>query len=533
MKKNKLTLLIFSVLFCFILVPFCFAQEVTEEEITSDEEAVEEEIIEPLALQAEAGVDKNVAVGRNVAFDASTSAIPPDKEITYHWDFGDGQGFDGIDASHIYDRAGQYLVNLTVSDGETESRDFAIVFVEEEVVLLITDDSITKKEVKELTDYAHQHGVLLVNIKNKKAQENDYLTAQKISQQLLTSPDDLQQASLVILWTSNNIGLNALSEWAQIVKATEEEESEEDPAELWKQKIVINTSDKPGTARIAQNTYDVLSPKYILLTNQEVMQSIIENPNPDRIISTLNNSNHSYQIISSHSQRSLDKITPFNFMSYLINYLINKGVNQNTIFLILILPVVATIISFARQIVGVKAFGIYVPSIMALTLLETDLKWGLFIFLVLLIAGTLARLIARRLRLLYMPRMAIVLTIVALAIFATFVIGGYFNKTGLLAISIFPIIVMIILTEKFIEAQIEKGNKAAIKLTIETLILAIISFYIVSWESFKTIILAYPELILLTLALNLLFGRFTGLRIFEYFRFRKLLKNVPQPKKQK
>lgn len=130
-----------------------------------------------------------------------------------------------------------------------------------------------------------------------------------------------------------------------------------------------------------------------------------------------------------------------------------------------------------------------------------------------------------------MPRMAIVLTIVSLTIFAVFVIGGYFEKTGLLAISIFPIIVMIILTEKFVEVQIEKGNKTAIRLTLETLILSIVSYYIVSWESFKTIILAFPEIILLTILLNIAFGRFSGLRVVEYFRFRKILKNVPPTEK--
>jgi hypothetical protein len=213
-------------------------------------------------------------------------------------------------------------------------------------------------------------------------------------------------------------------------------------------------------------------------------------------------------------------------MSFLLNYLINKGVSQNTIFLILILPIVATIISFARQIVGVKAFGIYVPSIIALTFIETELKWGLFILLVILVAGTVIRLLAKKLRILYMPRMAIVLTLVALVIFCLFVASAYTNRTGLLNISIFPILMMIILSEKFVEVQIEKGNKEAIRLTIETLILAVLSFYIVSWEAFKTLILAYPEFILLTLILNILFGRFTGLRIVEYFRFRKLLKNA-------
>lgn len=494
------------------------------------------EVVEPIILKAEAGEDKNIAIGRNVVFDASSSTVPTDKSISYHWDFGDNTAYDSVEATHIYERAGQYVVTLTINDGASQSIDFLKVSVEPEVILLITDDSIDNQKIKDLIASAHQRGVLLVNIKNKKKQEADYKTAEKLAEQLLTSPDDFKQANLILLWTQNDIGLNALSELARIVKTTTEDKNsitqEAFSASSWKQKLIINIADrKAGAARLAQNTYNILQPKYILLVEETAFNTIIENPNPDKIISAFHGNNQYYQIISAHSQRSLENITPLNFMSYLLNFLINNGVSQNTIFLILILPVIATIISFARQIIGVKAFGIYVPSIMALTFLEINIKWGLFIFLVLLIAGTLARLLAKKLQLLYMPRMAIVLTIVSLTIFAVFVIGGYFEKTGLLAISIFPIIVMIILTEKFVEVQIEKGNKTAIRLTLETLILSIVSYYIVSWESFKTIILAFPEIILLTILLNIAFGRFSGLRVVEYFRFRKILKNVPPTEK--
>jgi PKD repeat protein len=487
-----------------------------------------EEIVTPVVLKAEAGENKNVAVGRTVSFDASGSTIPTDKTITYQWDFGDGNNAEGIDSSYVYDRADTYIVTLTISDGTSESKDFLVVSVEETVMLLLTDDTIPEKDINDLVNYAQERGVLLVNIQTVKKQEADYLVAQKLAQKLLTSPDDLKQANIIILWTANNNGLNALSEWARIVKESGQGSDNNSITDnSWKQKIVINVADsKTGTARLAQNTFNLLNPKYIVLTNLDATPVVINNPQVDAVVTSLKDQGIDYQIISQHSQRSLEKITPFNFMSFLLNYLINKGVSQNTIFLILILPIVATIISFARQIVGVKAFGIYVPSIIALTFIETELKWGLFILLVILVAGTVIRLLAKKLRILYMPRMAIVLTLVALVIFCLFVASAYTNRTGLLNISIFPILMMIILSEKFVEVQIEKGNKEAIRLTIETLILAVLSFYIVSWEAFKTLILAYPEFILLTLILNILFGRFTGLRIVEYFRFRKLLKNA-------
>lgn len=500
---------------------------ISQEANTNDSDIIEE-IIAPIILKAEAGENKNVAIGRTVSFDASGSTVPPNQQVSYLWDFGDGNTAEGLDASCVYERADTYIVTLTISDGTNESKDFLVVSVEEKVMLLLTDNSIPDKDIQDLIAYAQKQGVLLVDIKTTKKQEADYLIAQKLAQKLLTSPDDLKQANIIILWTANNNGLNALSEWARIVNESGQGNANASVSDnSWKQKLVINISEnKAGTERLAQNTFNVLNPQYIILTNLDAIPVIINNPEIDKVISALKNESLDYQIISQHSQRSLEKITPFNFMSFLLNYLINKGVAQNTIFLILILPIVATIVSFARQIIGVKAFGIYVPSIIALTFIETNLKWGLFILLVILVAGTIIRLLAKKLRILYMPRMAVVLTLVALVIFAMFVLSAYTNRTGLLNVSVFPILMMIILSEKFVEVQIEKGNKEAIRLTIETLILAILSYYIVSWESFKIIVLAYPELILLTIVLNILFGKFTGLRIVEYFRFRKLLKNA-------
>ena len=127
--------------------------------------------------------------------------------------------------------------------------------------------------------------------------------------------------------------------------------------------------------------------------------------------------------------------------------------------------------------------------------------------------------------------MAIVLTLVSLAIFAIYIAAAYFNRLGFTAVAIFPIIIMIIITEKFIEAQIEKGAKKATILTLETLAISIVTYFLVSWETFETLLLAYPELILLTFIINYFNGRFTGLRLLEYFRFRKIFQNADNIKK--
>lgn len=204
--------------------------------------------------------------------------------------------------------------------------------------------------------------------------------------------------------------------------------------------------------------------------------------------------------------------------------IINFGISEKTIVLILMLPVAATFIAFCRQIIGIRGFGIYIASIAAFAFVETQLKYGIVIFLVVLIAGTLMRFLVRNIRILYMPRMAIVLTGVSFSVFLMFILGSYLKIEGLQVISIFPILITILLVERFVADQIERGQRMAIYMTIETLILAIISYYLINWVWLEKILLLHPLLLLLVfLIFDFLLGKQTGFRLTEYFRFQELM----------
>jgi hypothetical protein len=216
----------------------------------------------------------------------------------------------------------------------------------------------------------------------------------------------------------------------------------------------------------------------------------------------------------------MEKISP------IVSYFLVQGVPKETVVLLLMLPIIVTMIAFFRQVIGIKAFGIYTPSIIIFAFLATGIKYGLALFASVVMVGMVSRFLLKKLRILYLPRVAITLSIVAFAILGVLVAGGSVKRTGLAAVSIFPLIIMITIVEKFVAAQIEKGSKTAVYLASETLLIAVVGYYLASWEMLRNFIIVFPWAILLTIPINILLGKWTGLRLIEYVRFREVLKKI-------
>jgi len=220
-------------------------------------------------------------------------------------------------------------------------------------------------------------------------------------------------------------------------------------------------------------------------------------------------------------------------MSFITQFIINQGIPQETIVLLLMLPIMATVIAFSRQIVGIKGLDIYTPLIISFSFLVIGLKYGLIIFITIILIGTITRLIVRRIRLLYLPRVAIILTSVISAILILFLVGAYSGQKDIATTSIFATLIMVALIERFISVQIERRAKKAIVLTIETLLLSIICYWVASWPWLQNQIISIPVWIILgTIIVNIILGKWTSLRLSEYWRFREVIKRTELPGKK-
>lgn len=530
MLLSGLTLIIFAGL----ATPLSsFAVSVESAPATSEEEKeddakkkkvkVEKKDIVARAANAE---QLNAVIGRTLLFNGDLSSVPQGVDVQYHWNFGDGTESFGIDATHEYLRSGSYQVTLTIIDGEgayKTSQDTVGVSVQDRVAVLIADQTIPKERIEELRSLGLTQGVLLV-VLQAEGIEQEYQEIQNLVQQINDHEEDIASADIIISWTSGNTGLNSfieLSRLSEVNNTTIDRFAFADKAI-----VAVNENQTIAAgAKLGQTAYQSILPSYIVVADENILDDALIAEDAEQLQQDLAQTDVQYQLITEYTERGLEELSPFNFMSYMMNFMINEGVPVNSVFLILMLPVMATIIAGARQLVGIKAFGIFAPTVIALSFLVTGIEYGVAIFGIIIVLGTLARLFSRRIRLLYLPRMAIVLSLVALAIFGLYFVGSYFDNS-LIAVSIFPILIMTVLAEHFISVQIDQGYKSALKLTIETLILSVAGYFIGDWTLFKTTILAYPELVLLTFLINIFIGKFAGLRLTEYIRFRNVFKQI-------
>jgi PKD repeat protein len=472
----------------------------------------------PSTFDVRAGGPSEAIVADAISFDASASTLPDSGDRQYLWSFGDGARDSGERVTHAYTRPGTYAVTLSVTAGGTtrESTTTARIYRTEH--LLLTDGTASSGLLDDIRRSAADEGVL-VSVLNVPSGTN---SAEEIARQTLERRRSLERAPLLLVLTAGTTATDVLSNIGQLVGATTEQDRR---ALGFERKGVVIATDQPFPliARPAQTAFNVLRPQYILLTRPSALPDLARARTADGALEAVRGSGAAFTILGPHSERAVTRLTAWNALSYVVNALVNAGVPTSGIALILMLPIVATILAFSRQVIGIKAFGMFTPAAVTLSFIAIGLKYGLVIFAVVLLTATLSRFILRRFRLLYLPRMAIVLTAVSLSIFGLFALGAHFDQTGILSFSIFPILVLASLAEQFVEAQIRLGIRTAARLTAETLLLSVVSTLIVQWDVLRSLIIGFPELILLTIPLNILLGRWTGLRLTEYIRFRKLL----------
>ncbi|MBI4137459.1 hypothetical protein HY469_05345 [Candidatus Roizmanbacteria bacterium] len=226
------------------------------------------------------------------------------------------------------------------------------------------------------------------------------------------------------------------------------------------------------------------------------------------------------EILEVFARRPANKPTLTNFFAYTVQSAVRAGVPANTIILILLLPFLATIAVLIRYVIGLPSLGILFPIALSITLLATGITVGAALLITILFATTTAQMLLRKIRIMHMPKLALSILMVSIFVFATLVIGVSYGQIAVRNLSIFPVLLLILLSERIVAIQLERKMGETLLIAGTSIVLGIIGFYLLSWKMLQNFIILYPETIFLLIPFNIIVGRYFGLRITEYFRFK-------------
>ncbi|MEM9624283.1 MAG: inactive transglutaminase family protein [Pseudomonadota bacterium] len=187
--------------------------------------------------------------------------------------------------------------------------------------------------------------------------------------------------------------------------------------------------------------------------------------------------------------------------------------------LIMLLPVGAFVVTLLRVLIGVRTSGTFMPVLIALAFLQTELLPGLASFIIVVAIGLFIRSYLSSLNLLLVARIA-TLVVLVISIISIFSIVSF--RLGLiqgLTITFFPMIILAWTIERMSITWEEEGPKEVFIQGGGSLFVAVLAYLLMSVDVVEHLAFHFPELHLVLLGLILLLGRYTGYRLLELRRF--------------
>lgn len=464
-----------------------------------------------------------VETGKRFILDASKSVLPKDANATYRWDFGDGQKETGIEVVHLYDKPGKYTVTLTITLGKEEYTAQTSVFAYKQIVTFLYngDRSILENNLPTLTDLAEKYGTYLHVIASREG--NPLLTEDAISEELSGQKDIIDRSAVIVGGPSGTSFLTALTKLSM--------QGEQNMVNLSEKTIVVTTKDSLWLSqRISKRMLGRLSPKALVVVNRD----------PFSTLSFLISSNEPQNLVTKFPQDEYVQLTreeagewPIMALSWLVSAGIANGIPGQILVFILFMPFILTIIGFIKQLIGVETVGLFQTMVLVLCFYIVGGTLATLSMILAVVVGVLMRALLHRANILFLSKMTLLVSASTLAVFVGVVVGSFFGLTyGIdtstsqrAVMTIVPLVLIALQADKLSLLVYNKENPREYLRLLATYAAVIISYFLIRSDQLELLLLALPELVILPFLVQYFLGRYTGLRVVEYVRFRELFRH--------
>ncbi|OEE72474.1 inactive transglutaminase family protein [Vibrio ordalii] len=189
---------------------------------------------------------------------------------------------------------------------------------------------------------------------------------------------------------------------------------------------------------------------------------------------------------------------------------------------IMLIPIGALIVVFLRVIIGLKTSGTFMPVLIAVAFVQTQLLTGIVGFLLIVGTGLIIRSYLSKLNLLLVARISAVIITVILIISVFTVVAFKIGLTEGLSITFFPMIILSWTIERMSILWEEEGAKEVILQGGGSLFTSVLIYLGMTNPYIQHLTFNFIGLQLIVLAAILLLGTYTGYRLTELRRFKPL-----------
>ncbi len=183
--------------------------------------------------------------------------------------------------------------------------------------------------------------------------------------------------------------------------------------------------------------------------------------------------------------------------------------------LLMVLPLGAFLVVLARSFVGLKAFGLFTPMLIALAFLQIGPVMGPVVLGSSVLAGMIVTPTLLKLRMTRVGFLGVLISLIVLVL-----VGLQMILDTQLQVDAFPVIVCALVVERWWKQWDKDGAKPAAKMAFNTFILAVVIEFVMVSNFALTLIEWSPLLMPAVTGMAIaVLGRYRGLRLSEISRF--------------
>jgi len=200
------------------------------------------------------------------------------------------------------------------------------------------------------------------------------------------------------------------------------------------------------------------------------------------------------------------------------------GLPIQTSYIFLLFPFCTLLITFLRNIIGIKTFGVFMPMLIAAASVYTGFLVGILGFSLILLLAYVSHVILGKFNILKIPRLSAIITITTIATLMTLFSLDHSDNIELSLLALFPVVIISFAADRIHQMTNESNWSELLSSGAGTLVTMLLCYAAFNSFLLQGLFSLYPELLITVLALQLLIGSWSGMRISEVIRFRHLIR---------